>query len=164
MNLQGKKSNGTDMHSKTAQMMGISRDQAKVFNYGRMYGAGSKFAESLLMQFDPELSADEAKRKATTMYKQTKGSRVKKQTHGRSDEQILEGVDLENEYSLKWRDGTESHMFNKLEEIACDKHPRTPALKSAITQTLEPSNVGDNVRDCKSFFYYYIYAVKYRPK
>ena len=30
MNLQGKKSDGTDMHSKTASMINISRDQAKV--------------------------------------------------------------------------------------------------------------------------------------
>jgi DNA polymerase gamma 1 len=29
MNLQGKKSDGTDMHSKTASMIGICRDQAK---------------------------------------------------------------------------------------------------------------------------------------
>ena len=30
MNLQGKKSDGTDMHSMTASMIGISRDHAKV--------------------------------------------------------------------------------------------------------------------------------------
>jgi DNA polymerase gamma 1 len=30
MNLAGKKSDGTDMHSKTASLAGISRDQAKV--------------------------------------------------------------------------------------------------------------------------------------
>jgi hypothetical protein len=30
MTLQGKKSAGTDLHSKTAQLMGISRDNAKV--------------------------------------------------------------------------------------------------------------------------------------
>lgn len=30
MTLQGKKSDGTDLHSKTAQLVGISRDQAKV--------------------------------------------------------------------------------------------------------------------------------------
>jgi hypothetical protein len=29
MNLKGKKSDGTDMHSKTASIIGISRDQAK---------------------------------------------------------------------------------------------------------------------------------------
>ena len=30
MNLQGSKSEGTDIHSKTAQTIGISREQAKV--------------------------------------------------------------------------------------------------------------------------------------
>jgi DNA polymerase gamma 1 len=30
MNLQGKKSDGTDIHTKTASMIGINRDQAKV--------------------------------------------------------------------------------------------------------------------------------------
>lgn len=30
MNLQGKKKDGTDLHSKVAEMVGISRDQAKV--------------------------------------------------------------------------------------------------------------------------------------
>ena len=33
MNLQGKKSDGTDVHSKTASMINISRDQAKVYHY-----------------------------------------------------------------------------------------------------------------------------------
>ena len=36
------------MHSKTAQILEISRDEAKVFNYGRIYGAGKKFATSLV--------------------------------------------------------------------------------------------------------------------
>ena len=30
MNLQGSKSEGTDIHSKTAQTIGISREQAKI--------------------------------------------------------------------------------------------------------------------------------------
>ena len=38
MTLQGKRSDNTDMHSRTAQLIGISRDHAKVFNYGRIYG------------------------------------------------------------------------------------------------------------------------------
>ena len=33
MNLQGKKKNGTDLHSKVANLVGISRDQAKVNEY-----------------------------------------------------------------------------------------------------------------------------------
>lgn len=47
----------------------------QVMNYGRIYGAGVTFAERLLMQFNPQLSAQEAKRKAQIMYKQTKGQR-----------------------------------------------------------------------------------------
>lgn len=33
MNLQGKKKDGTDLHSKVANLVGISRDQAKVIEY-----------------------------------------------------------------------------------------------------------------------------------
>jgi DNA polymerase gamma 1 len=33
MNLEGKKSDGTDMHSKTAAIIGISRDHAKVLSH-----------------------------------------------------------------------------------------------------------------------------------
>ena len=33
MNLQGNKSDGSDLHSKTAQTIGITREQAKVLIY-----------------------------------------------------------------------------------------------------------------------------------
>lgn len=69
---QGTKSAGTDMHSKTASLIGIPRDKAKILNYGRIYGAGVTYAERLLKQFNPELSKAEARHKATTMYKSTK--------------------------------------------------------------------------------------------
>jgi DNA polymerase gamma 1 len=38
-----------------------------------MYGAGKTFAEKLLMQFNHQLSATEAKEKANLMYSKTKG-------------------------------------------------------------------------------------------
>ncbi|XP_067235717.1 DNA polymerase subunit gamma-1 [Chanodichthys erythropterus] len=75
MTLQGKKSQGTDLHSRTADAVGISREHAKVFNYGRIYGAGQPFAERLLMQFNHKLSQQEAARKARQMYALTKGLR-----------------------------------------------------------------------------------------
>src|SRR4051812_9267321 len=75
MTLQGNKSDGTDMHSKTAALIGIGRDQAKILNYGRIYGAGLSFAERLLIQFNPKLSSAEAKAKAKAIYKMTKGER-----------------------------------------------------------------------------------------
>ena len=40
MTLQGKKSDGTDMHSRTASAVDITRYQAKILNYGWIYGAG----------------------------------------------------------------------------------------------------------------------------
>lgn len=75
MTLQGKKSNGTDLHSKTAATVGISREHAKVFNYGRIYGAGQPFAERLLMQFNHRLTPQQARDKAQQMYAVTKGIR-----------------------------------------------------------------------------------------
>lgn len=75
MTLQGKKSQGTDLHSRTADAVGISREHAKVFNYGRIYGAGQPFAERLLMQFNHRLSQTEAASKARQMYALTKGIR-----------------------------------------------------------------------------------------
>lgn len=75
MTLQGKKSQGTDLHSRTADTVGISREHAKVFNYGRIYGAGQPFAERLLMQFNHRLGQTEAASKARQMYAATKGTR-----------------------------------------------------------------------------------------
>ncbi|CAF3501411.1 unnamed protein product [Adineta steineri] len=123
MNLQGKKKDGTDLHSKVANLVGISRDQAKVFNYGRMYGAGKTFAEKLLMQFNHELTVDEAKEKADVMYSNTKGIKDRK--------------------SGLWRGGSESEMFNSLEAIARSKTPETPVLKCRISRALEPHNVDE---------------------
>lgn len=61
MCLEGSKNEGTDLHTKTAEILGCSRNEAKIFNYGRIYGAGLKFATQLLKQFNPGLSDSEAK-------------------------------------------------------------------------------------------------------
>ena len=75
MTLRGTKSEGTDLHSQTAKIMGISRDQAKVFNYGRIYGAGQAFAKQLLGQFNHELTQQEVQSKVRAMFNFTKGKR-----------------------------------------------------------------------------------------
>ncbi|KAG0093775.1 DNA-directed DNA polymerase gamma mip1 [Podila epicladia] len=127
MTLQGTKSAGTDLHSKTAQIMGISRDQAKIFNYGRIYGAGLQFASRLLQQFNTTIDASEAKLRAANLYMATKGVKQHK----------------EAEYELVhdrpfWHGGTESYMFNSLERTATADDPRTPALGCGITDALKP--------------------------
>ena len=42
--------------------VGVSRDEAKILNYGRIYGAGVPFAKQLLQSFNPTLTDVEASR------------------------------------------------------------------------------------------------------
>uniref|UniRef100_A0A673MKI6 DNA polymerase subunit gamma-1 n=1 Tax=Sinocyclocheilus rhinocerous TaxID=307959 RepID=A0A673MKI6_9TELE len=153
MTLQGKKSQGTDLHSRTADTVGISREHAKVFNYGRIYGAGQPFAERLLMQFNHRLSQQEAASKARQMYALTKGLRryqlseegewlvkklnveVERAEDGSISLQDLRKISkLATQSKRKWNlagqrvwaGGTESEMFNKLESIAHSEEPATP--------------------------------------
>ncbi|KAM7288490.1 DNA polymerase subunit gamma-1 [Ixodes scapularis] len=138
MTLQGNKAVGTDMHSRTATSVGISRDQAKVINYARIYGAGQPFAQRLLMQFNHRLDAQEASTKAKKMYAQTKGVRV-------AVPEVVEGQQVFVRGKRKvWEGGSESHMFNKLEAIADSEEPRTPVLGCRISRALEPAAVDTN--------------------
>jgi DNA polymerase gamma 1 len=73
MTLEGTKGAGTDLHSKTAKILGLSRDQAKVFNYSRIYGAGMKHAILLLLQANAGMSIPEAQKLAENLYASTKG-------------------------------------------------------------------------------------------
>ncbi|KAH8696154.1 DNA polymerase gamma [Talaromyces proteolyticus] len=121
MTLEGSKAAGTDLHSRTASILGISRNDAKVFNYGRIYGAGLKFAATLLRQFNPTLTEKETSQIASKLYKETKGTRTTRK--------------MLNDGPF-WRGGTESFVFNKLEEFAEQERPRTPALGAGITEAL----------------------------
>ncbi|XP_041853123.1 DNA polymerase subunit gamma-1 isoform X2 [Melanotaenia boesemani] len=171
MTLQGKKSQGTDLHSRTADSVGISREHAKVFNYGRIYGAGQPFAERLLMQFNHRLNQTEAASKARQMYALTKG--IRRYTLSEEGEWLVNelGIDVEREengsLSLQelrkinqqcsssrrrkwdivgkrvWAGGTESDMFNKLECVAHSAQPATPVLGCRISRALEPKAVKD---------------------
>ncbi|XP_040017946.2 DNA polymerase subunit gamma-1 [Gasterosteus aculeatus] len=172
MTLQGKKSQGTDLHSRTADTVGISREHAKVFNYGRIYGAGQPFAERLLMQFNHRLDQAEAASKAKQMYALTKGTRryrlseegewlvnelgieVEAEDDGSVTLQELRRITrLASQSSRRkrwdmvgkrlWAGGTESDMFNKLETIAHSAQPATPVLGCRISRALEPAAVKD---------------------
>lgn len=121
MTLEGTKAAGTDLHSKTASILGISRDQAKVFNYSRIYGAGMRHAVLLLLQSNAGMLPEQAQQLAESLYASTKG----KNTHGPH----LFGRKF-------WYGGTESFVFNKLEQIALSDRPQTPALGCGITYAL----------------------------
>lgn len=121
MTLEGDKLAGTDLHSRTASILGISRNDAKVFNYGRIYGAGLKFASTLLRQFNPSLTEAQTTETASKLYQETKGKKTKR-------------VNLQERQF--WRGGTESFVFNKLEDFAEQEKPRTPVLGAGITEAL----------------------------
>lgn len=121
MTLEGTKAAGTDLHSKTASILGISRDQAKVFNYSRIYGAGMRHAVLLLLQANAGMLPEQAEKLAKNLYASTKGQ----STH-RAD---MFGRKF-------WFGGTESYVFNKLEEIALSDKPQTPALGCGVTDAL----------------------------
>ncbi len=121
MTLEGTKAAGTDLHSRTASILGITRNDAKVFNYGRIYGAGLRFATQLLRQFNPGLAEAETASIASRLYVATKGTKTnRKLLHRRPF----------------WRGGTESFVFNRLEEFAEQERPRTPVLGAGITEAL----------------------------
>ncbi|KAG8887539.1 DNA-directed DNA polymerase gamma mip1 [Tulasnella sp. 332] len=121
MTLEGQKKHGTDLHSKTASILGINRDEAKVFNYSRIYGAGMRHAALLLRQSNPNMSPEAAKKLAEDLYASTKGKNTyRKDMFGRKF----------------WYGGTESFVFNKLEEIALSERPTTPALDCGVTHAL----------------------------
>lgn len=121
MTLEGTKAAGTDLHSRTASILGISRNDAKVFNYGRIYGAGMKFATQLLRQFNPMIAETEASGTASRLYAETKGKRTTRKSV--------------RDTSF-WRGGTESLVFNRLEDFAEQPYPRTPVLAAGITEAL----------------------------
>lgn len=129
MTLEGTKASGTDLHSKTATILGISRNDAKVFNYSRIYGAGVTHAVQLLMKADPKASKDDATKLAKKLYASTKGTKNYR-------------ADL---FRRKfWYGGTESYLFNKLEEIALAENPQTPALGCGVTRALRRCHLPDS--------------------
>ncbi|KAI8867817.1 hypothetical protein GQ42DRAFT_149150 [Ramicandelaber brevisporus] len=128
MTLQGNKGDGTDVHSRTASILGIGRGAAKTFNYGRIYGAGVQHASHLLIQFNPLMDLNTANRKAVNLYAATKGTADRTK------------LSFNRSY---WFGGSESHMFNSIEQLSINaEDARTPVLWCGITTALQSHNVG----------------------
>lgn len=128
MTLEGTKSTGTDVHSKTAAIVGVSRDAAKVFNYSRIYGAGVRHATRLLLEGmkppDPAL----AEKTAKELYISTKGNKISNK---------------DDHFHQFWFGGSESYLFNAIEAVARSQRPSTPALACGITTALQETYLQD---------------------
>ncbi|EGE07596.1 DNA polymerase gamma [Trichophyton equinum CBS 127.97] len=107
----------------TSQMVVYKKDLEKTGLWqGAVAGLKSlKFAATLLRQFNPSMSEAETKAVAAKLYKETKGTRTTRRIL--SENPFLRG-------------GTESFVFNKLEEFAEQERPRTPVLGAGITEAL----------------------------
>lgn len=127
MCLEGTKNEGTDLHTKTARILGCDRNEAKIFNYGRIYGAGVKFATQLLKKFNPSLPDDDAQIIANQLYENTKGK-----------------IHRSKIFKKFWFGGSESILFNKLESVAEQDEPKTPVLGCGITSSLIKKNLRSN--------------------
>lgn len=125
MTLEGDKEHGTDLHSKSAKILGISRNEAKIFNYGRIYGAGETSASRNLKQFNKTITQADADAKAKDLYSATRGSRIKSKNFALKT--FLAG-------------GSESVIYNQLELLANQQQQRTPILGSEITAALANEN------------------------
>ncbi|VDL94241.1 unnamed protein product [Schistocephalus solidus] len=148
MTLEGSKAKGTDLHTKTAQLIGISRTEAKILNYARLYGSGMEFTKHLLSKFQTNLRPEEADAKAEKLMRATKGQRVS----------LLMDDPVSGESTLRyaWKGGTESAVFNALEAIARSPQPCTPVLRAQITRALVPAVVKNDISNLltRSFFAY----------
>jgi len=132
MTLQGNKADGTDLHSHTASILKITRDASKIFNYGRIYGAGARYANTLLRQFNPSLTEGESASLSEKLYKATKGAKAR----------YVESYGHPFCKRPFWYGGTESYMFNALEKHALDE-ARTPVLQVEISEALKRPFVSD---------------------
>lgn len=131
MGLEGDKSKGTDIHSTTASLVNMvekgssqsvswDREISKTLNYSRIYGAGVKHAANILLQAMPVPDSSLAAETASVLYDNTKGQR--------SSHPKLHSF---------WFGGSESYLFNSLEQVARNERPTTPALKATISPGLQ---------------------------
>lgn len=139
--LIGDKSKKTDFHSSTAKIINdaikevcgetevnveISRGEAKIFNYSRLYLAGEKSTVATLKELVKGLDEEEYKDIIRDLFAETKGER-------------------QNEYGVAyWAGGRESYTFNYLERVARSSDPTTPLLGSKITSALHPINLDND--------------------
>ncbi|VDP89974.1 unnamed protein product [Echinostoma caproni] len=151
MTLEGNKQDGTDLHTKIAQIMGITRSEAKVLNYARLYGSGYEFTKHLLAKFS-NLSPEQASLKAGQLLRTTKGQRVTvrstPQKSNTMSSRRSSSVDSPSEngstVTSQWQGGTESAVFNQLERIARSAEPQTPVLGAHLTRALNPKLVKED--------------------
>lgn len=122
-NLTGTKEAKTDCHYQTSNLLGIDRQLAKIINYQLMYFCGKSGLSRTIRSFNPAISEGEANAIADRAITTKRGNK--------------------NRSNGMFYGGTDSLYYNYVHNVTESVHPRTPALKAAIPDTLTKSNVGN---------------------
>ncbi|CBY40909.1 unnamed protein product [Oikopleura dioica] len=119
MTLNGSKSAGTDIHTITANQVGMDRNSAKILNYARLYLCGKQNALDLLVP------RDGAGKIVDELWRFTKGKSV-----------LVRNPVSETGKKILSDDGIESELFNYLMLTAAEDQPTTPVLGGNLLMPL----------------------------
>jgi DNA polymerase gamma 1 len=120
--LAGSKEDKTDMHSVTAQRIGISRTIAKNCNYGMLYGSGVKTLANTIRKGNKSISVKEAEEMGRALIEFKKGR--KSRTSG------------------DYLGGSDSYAYNEMARVANENVPCNPLSGTKMSTALRPQIVG----------------------
>lgn len=121
--LAGSKDDGSDMHSMTAKVIGITRAIAKGCNYGMLYGCGAKTLANTIRKGNKSISMREAMDMGRKLIKIKKGEKASRLS------QTLIG-------------GSDSYAYNEMAKIANMSCPINPLSATKMSTAFRPSSVG----------------------
>lgn len=122
--LAGSKDDQTDMHSMTANAIGISRSIAKNCNYGMLYGSGVNTLAATIRKGNKSIPLSEAKSMGKKLIARKKGKKS-------------EGV------SKSYIDGSDSFAYNEMARIADSSVPVNPLSGTKMSTAFRPCYVSD---------------------
>lgn len=129
--LAGSKDDGSDMHSRTAATIGVSRSTAKGLNYALLYAAGAKTLANSIRKGNKSISMDDAIKMAKKLIAAKKGTKANK------DSNTLIG-------------GSDSHAYNEMARIANMQIPQSPLSLTKMSTAFRPSAVNSELFTTRS--------------
>lgn len=124
--LAGSKEDASDMHSRTAATIGVSRSTAKGLNYALLFSAGAKTLANTIRKGNKSISIDDAVKMAKRLISVKKGTRASKTSN------TLVG-------------GSDSHAYNEMTRIANMQTPCNPFSGTKMSTAFRPSSVGSDL-------------------
>lgn len=121
--LAGSKDDGSDMHSVTAKVIGITRAIAKGCNYGMLYGCGAKTLANTIRKGNKNIPMKEAIEMGKKLIKIKKGEKA-----SRLSQNLIGGSD--------------SYAYNEMARIANMTCPINPLSGTKMSTAFRPSSVG----------------------